>query len=158
MLRPSMSRGRPAFGCADSRARVIVDIRSIVSSMGAGPKSKLHAGLTAAALVGATALGRGDVVRLGLLPERVTKAFSGPGATSSLLDALQDVRGAARVALSDAIRAAFPRVRRRGFALLVTDFLDEPAAWRRAVECRASSTPATCRTIHSVIASGSRRC
>ncbi len=25
MFRPSMSRGRPAFGCADSRARVIVD-------------------------------------------------------------------------------------------------------------------------------------
>ena len=37
MLRPSMSRGRPALGCADSRARVMVDIRSIVSSIGAGP-------------------------------------------------------------------------------------------------------------------------
>ena len=37
MLRPSMSRGRPALGCADSRLVVARAIRSIVSSIGAGP-------------------------------------------------------------------------------------------------------------------------
>ena len=37
MLRPSMSRGRPALGCADRRAGVTAAMRSIVSSMCAGP-------------------------------------------------------------------------------------------------------------------------
>jgi hypothetical protein len=32
-----MSRGLPAFGCADRRARVVCASRSIVSSIGAGP-------------------------------------------------------------------------------------------------------------------------
>ena len=41
MLRPSMSRGLPAFGCADSRALVTAASRSIVSSIGAGPTLQL---------------------------------------------------------------------------------------------------------------------
>ena len=36
-VRPSMSRGRPAFGCALRRASTLRSIRSIVSSIGAGP-------------------------------------------------------------------------------------------------------------------------
>ena len=41
MLRPSMSRGFPAFGCAESRSVVAAAIRSIVSSIGAGPTEQL---------------------------------------------------------------------------------------------------------------------
>ena len=104
------------------------------ASMGSGSGSKLEAALRAAAIVGAVALGRGDVVRLGLLPGSSRGAFAGPGATGELLSVLGGTTGNARVPLSEAIRAAFPRIRRRGFALLVTDFLDEPAAWRRAVD------------------------
>src|SRR5262249_37308761 len=40
----------------------------------------------------------------------------------------------ASVPLADAVRAAMPPVRRRGFALLVTDFLDDPVVWRRAID------------------------
>ena len=40
-MRPSMSRGRPAFGCADSRAGVSPAMRSSVSSMCAGPMLQL---------------------------------------------------------------------------------------------------------------------
>ena len=41
MLRPSTSRGLPAFGCADSFNVVTASIRSIVSSIGAGPTAQL---------------------------------------------------------------------------------------------------------------------
>ena len=41
MLRPSTSRGLPAFGCADSCSVVTAAIRSIVSSIGAGPTAQL---------------------------------------------------------------------------------------------------------------------
>ena len=37
MLRPSISRGLPAFGCADRRTVATFAIRSMVSSIGAGP-------------------------------------------------------------------------------------------------------------------------
>ena len=43
MVRPSMSRGRPAFGCAESGASTLCSIRSIVSSIGAGPDAAVHA-------------------------------------------------------------------------------------------------------------------
>ena len=41
MLRPSTSRGLPAFGCAESLRLVTAAIRSIVSSIGAGPTAQL---------------------------------------------------------------------------------------------------------------------
>ena len=40
MFRPSTSRGLPAFGCAESGNAVTVSIRSIVSSIGAGPTAQ----------------------------------------------------------------------------------------------------------------------
>ena len=42
MLRPSISRGRPAFGCADSFTVATCAIRSIVSSIAAGPTLQLR--------------------------------------------------------------------------------------------------------------------
>ncbi len=40
MLRPSTSRGFPALGCAESLSRVTAAMRSIVSSIGAGPTAQ----------------------------------------------------------------------------------------------------------------------
>jgi uncharacterized protein (DUF58 family) len=114
-----------------------LDVRLLVdatASMGEGPGSKLEAGLRAAAMVGATALARGDVVRLGRWPGRASATFAGAAATHQLLAAMQTPARGASVSIADAVRAAMPPVRRRGFALLVTDFLDDPAAFRRAVD------------------------
>ena len=41
MLRPSISRGRPALGCADSFTVATCAMRSMVSSMAAGPTLQL---------------------------------------------------------------------------------------------------------------------
>ncbi len=103
-------------------------------SMGGGPGSKREAALRAASMVAATALARGDVVRLCTLPGRTAKAFVGAAATRDALAAIVAVPGGAFGTLADAVRAAMPPARRRGFALLVTDFLDDPASWRRAVD------------------------
>ena len=103
------------------------------ASMGSGPGSKLEAGLRAAAMAGATALARGDVVRLSVLPGGAAKAYASAASTPDLLGALESARPSARTPLADAVRASFPRLRRRGYALLVTDFLDEPASWLRAI-------------------------
>jgi uncharacterized protein (DUF58 family) len=104
------------------------------ASMGSGPGSKLQAGLRAAAMVAATALARGDVVRLCLLPDLATKAYVGASSTHQLIDAMQASSGGSIGSLFDAVRAAMPPTRHRGLALFVTDFLDESASWRRAVD------------------------
>jgi uncharacterized protein (DUF58 family) len=114
-----------------------LDVRLLVdetASMGSGPGSKLEAGLRAAAMVGATALARGDVVRLVRWPGRGSATFAGAAATQQLLTAMEAPSSGARVPLAEAVRAAMPPVRRRGYALLVTDFLDDPVVWRRAVD------------------------
>ena len=114
-----------------------LDVRLMIDatgSMGSGPGSKLDAGQRAAAMVGATALARGDVVRLLRWPGRESATFSGAGKTQGLLRAMEEPAGGARIPLDEAVRAAMPPVRRRGFALLVTDFLDDPTAFRRAID------------------------
>jgi uncharacterized protein (DUF58 family) len=104
------------------------------ASMGSGPGSKFEAARRAAAMVGAVALARGDVVRATTLPGRATPAMTGSASTGALLDALAAAKGDARTPLEDAVRAVFPRIRRRAFALIVTDFLDNLHWWRRAIE------------------------
>ena len=108
------------------------------ASLGSGPGSKLEAGCRAAALVAAAALARGDAVRVQALPApdgaRGPREFSGPRALPGLLAALADVAPGARRPLGDALREAFPELRRRGAAVLVTDFLGDAADWRRAVD------------------------
>ena len=103
-------------------------------SMGSGPGSKLEAGLRAAAMVGVVALSRGDVVRATLLPGRATPAMTGSASTRTLLEVLGAAKTDPRVSIDAAVRTRFPQIRRRAFALLVTDFLDNLQWWRRAVE------------------------
>jgi uncharacterized protein (DUF58 family) len=62
------------------------------------------------------------------------RAFSGRRATRAFLDALGRIAPGARQPLGDALREAFPELRRRGAAVLVTDFLGDPAEWRRAID------------------------
>ena len=114
-----------------------LDVRLLVdetASMGSGPGSKLEAGLRAAAMVGATALARGDVVRLLRWPGRDAATFLGSARTRTLLRTMDEPTRGTRVPIDEAVRAAMPPVRRRGFALLVTDFLDDPTAFRRAID------------------------
>ena len=114
-----------------------LDVRLLVdstASMGSGKGSKLEAGLRAAAMVGATALVRGDVVRFLRWPGRGSGTFLGAAKTQSLLNAMDAPGGGTRLPLDEAVRAAMPPLLRRGFALLVTDFLDDPVVWRRAID------------------------
>jgi uncharacterized protein (DUF58 family) len=119
------------------------------ASMGNGPGSKLRSACRAAALVGAAALAHGDTVRLQFLPsvrgdDRLSgaRAFRGRSATPALVQALDTVEAGKREPLGRVLRDAFPRLRRRGFALLLTDFMDAPDAdasegdrgWRYAVD------------------------
>lgn len=107
-------------------------------SMGAGAGSKLETGARLAALVGAVALARGDRVRLHVVPaaagEEGMRTFEGRASTHALLESLANVRAGVDAPLGPALRATFPRVRRRAFALLVTDFLDPGDGWKRAVD------------------------
>jgi len=104
------------------------------ASMGDGPGSKLQAGQRAAAMVAATALARGDVVRLCMLPGHATKSYVGAASTREVLAALQATSGGTLGSLFDAVRVAMPSSRRRGLAILITDFLDDPTSWRHAVD------------------------
>jgi uncharacterized protein (DUF58 family) len=103
-------------------------------SMGAGPGSKLHAGVRAAAMIAATALSRGDLVRVCMLPHVATKAYLGTASAHQVISALTATSGAKVGSLYDAVRAAMPPSQRRGLAVLVTDFLDQTSSWRRAVD------------------------
>ncbi|MCE9637457.1 MAG: DUF58 domain-containing protein [Planctomycetes bacterium] len=108
------------------------------ASLGSGRGSKLEAGCRAAAMIAAAALARGDGVRLQALPAPEGSAgpreYVGRRATRGLLETLGNVEPGARRPLGDALREAFPELRRRGAAVLVTDFLGDPAEWRRAVD------------------------
>lgn len=117
------------------------------ASMGEGPRSKLAAACRTAAIVGAVALARGDTVRLSLLPAAgaLQSVYRGRAALRRLFDALAHVRPATGAPLGRALEEVLPAARRRGFALLLTDFLDEAVAedllpghagdgWRRAVD------------------------
>jgi uncharacterized protein (DUF58 family) len=111
------------------------------ASLGRGEGSKLEAGCRAAAIVAAAALARGDTVRLQWLPATDDasrpREFTGRRGTRPFLAALGHAEPGARQPLGAALRQAFPELRRRGAAVLVTDFLGDPADWRRAVDLLA---------------------
>lgn len=60
--------------------------------------------------------------------------FTGRRSTSAMLAELAGIVPGARSQLGDALRDAFPELRRRGAAVLVTDFLGDPTDWRRAID------------------------
>jgi uncharacterized protein (DUF58 family) len=117
------------------------------ASMGVGPRSKLLAAARAAAAVGAVALARNDTVRLTLLPASgaVQTVYRGRASVHRLLDTLARAQPAAGAPLGRSLEQVLPVARRRGVALLLTDFLDDAATaapqvghagdgWRRSVD------------------------
>jgi uncharacterized protein (DUF58 family) len=113
------------------------------ASMGSGDRSKLETGCSMAAMVGAVALARGDTVRVTALPARLggmveTTVLRGRPSTRALVELLSGLETGVNAPLGTALREALPKMRRRGFVLLVTDFLEAggevEAGWRRAVD------------------------
>ncbi len=108
------------------------------ASMGRGPGSKLETALRLAAMVGSVALARSAGVRLQHLPTQGRlQAFEGRAGTNSLVAALGSTEPGGTEPLGRSLRGVFPRLRRRGFALLVSDFLDAddgPEGWQHAVD------------------------
>ena len=114
------------------------------ASMGEGPGSKLETGLRVAAALGAVGLTHGATARVQAFPivkgsaaSGSRTAFRGRGDVHALVRAISAIPGGGKEPLGTALRPAFPRLRRRGLALLVTDFLDPPdgpGGWRRAID------------------------
>jgi len=114
------------------------------ASMGEGPGSKLETGLRVAAILGAVGLTHGATARVQAFPAvpataelAARSAFRGRGDVHALVRAIASIPGGGREPLGSALRPAFPRLRRRGLALLMTDFLDPPdgpGGWRRAID------------------------
>lgn len=109
----------------------------VTASMGAGPDSKLEAACRTAAIVGVVALQRGADVRLCPLPGGGERRFRGPGAVRPLLAALASLQSGSTDGLGELLEEALPAARRRGLAILLTDFLEPPevaVGWRGAVD------------------------
>ncbi len=114
------------------------------ASMGEGPGSKLETGLRVAAALGAVGLTHGATARVQAFPTvprmaqlAARSAFRGRSDVHALVRAISSIPGGGREPLGTALRPAFPRLRRRGLALLMTDFLDPPdgpGGWRRAID------------------------
>ncbi len=75
-----------------------------------------------------------DLVSVGLLDEGI-RSFFPPGSTQGhlnrILQALEDNRAGQPTRLAESIRRVVPLIRRRGTLILVSDFLDDPAAFFR---------------------------
>jgi len=114
------------------------------ASMGEGPGSKLEVALRVVATLGAVGLARGAAARLHAFPDvRATKAmaarsvYRGRRDIDAFMRALESVPGGGTEPMGTALRSAFPRVRPRGMALVLTDFMDPaegPGGWRRAID------------------------
>lgn len=120
-------------------------------SMGSGARSKLSLAKRVTAMVGCVALSRGDTVRLTLLPAAdsasadTQNVFRGRAAVHRMIGAIAQVRNAPGEPLGASLEKVLPGARRRGFALLASDLLDEglgatadasdaQKGWRRAVD------------------------
>ncbi len=141
-----------AFHVKVFEAEESVDLHLLVdrsASMGQGAGSKLHTAMRVAAALGTVGLAHGATVRAQAVPApddqaasatgvgTQRRAFRGRRATADLHAFLHAMPGGGRRPLGRALRPAFPRLRRRGLAVLLTDFLDDPAGpdgWRRAVD------------------------
>jgi uncharacterized protein (DUF58 family) len=114
------------------------------ASMGEGPGSKLEVALRVVAALGAVGLARGAAARIHAFPDvQATKAMSaravyrGRRDVDAFMRALQSIPGGGKEPMGTALRSAFPRVRPRGMAMVLTDFLDPadgPGGWRRAID------------------------
>lgn len=117
-----------------------LDVQLLVdatASMGGARGSKLETACRALAVVGVVALLRGaDVTLRRLSSGAVSTRYRGPAGVRALLRALAAVEGGERVELGPALRPAVGRMRRRGVAVLASDFLEGPrpdGGWEAAI-------------------------
>jgi uncharacterized protein (DUF58 family) len=114
------------------------------ASMGEGPGSKLEVALRVVASLGAVGLARGAAARIHAFPElgaaqagSLRPMYRGRRDIDAFMRALTTIPGGGTEPMGTALRSAFPRVRPRGMALVLTDFLDPaegPGGWRRAID------------------------
>lgn len=102
------------------------------ASMGFGaPQSKLEYASYFVATLCYLVIRNTDRVSLVLFDEGM-RAFHAAGSTSThlgnLMQALEENRPGSRTRLADALQRAYPLLKRRGSLVIVSDFMDDPAA------------------------------
>jgi uncharacterized protein (DUF58 family) len=97
-------------------------------SMAAGDRQRLRSAARALGVLGAVALGRGDLVELLAVPGGRRRSFSGRGRLPDLLDALASVEAKGRTDLAAAFREGLAGVRGRALAIVASDFHDPRGA------------------------------
>jgi uncharacterized protein (DUF58 family) len=112
---------------AEEAVRVVL-LLDASASMAAGDRERLRAGARALAVLGAVALGRGDLVELLVVPGGVRRSFAGHGRLPALLDALGAAEGGGRTDLAAEFRTGLAGVRGRALAIVASDFLDPRGA------------------------------
>jgi len=98
------------------------------ASMAAGDRERLRTAARALAVLGAIALGRGDLVDLLAVPGGRRRTFSGRGRLPDLLEALGSVEAAGRTDLEAGFREGLKGVRGRALAFVASDFHDPRGA------------------------------
>jgi uncharacterized protein (DUF58 family) len=112
---------------AEEAVRVVL-LLDASASMAAGDRSRLRAAARALAVLGAIALGRGDLVELLTIPGGVRRSFKGHGRLPALLEALGSAEGHGRTDLAAEFRSGLAGVRGRALAVVASDFLDPRGA------------------------------
>jgi len=112
---------------AEEAVRVVL-LLDASASMAAGGRERLRAAARALAVVGAVALGRGDVVDFLSVPGGKRRSFRGRVALPSLLEALDAVEPGGRTDLAAGFRAGLAGIRGRALAAVASDFLDPRGA------------------------------
>ena len=108
---------------AEEAVRVVL-LLDASGSMAAGDRERLRAAARGLAVVGAVALGRGDVVDFLSVPGGKRRSFRGRVALPALLEAMDAVEAGGRTDLAAGFRAGLAGIRGRALAAVASDFLD----------------------------------
>jgi uncharacterized protein (DUF58 family) len=108
---------------AEEAVRVVL-LLDASGSMAAGDRERLRAAARGLAVVGAVALGRGDVVDFLSVPGGKRRTFRGRASLPALLEAIDAVEAGGRTDLAEGFRAGLAGVRGRALAAVASDFLD----------------------------------
>lgn len=108
---------------AEEAVRVVL-LLDASGSMAAGDRERLRAAARGLAVVGAVALGRGDIVDFLSVPGGRRRSFRGRVALPALLAAMDGVEAGGRTDLAAGFRAGLAGIRGRALAAVASDFLD----------------------------------
>ena len=112
---------------AEEAVRVVL-LLDASGSMASGDRERLRAAARGLAVLGAVALGRGDVVDFLSVPGGRRRSFRGRVALPALLEAMDGVEAGGRTDLAAAFGAGLGEVRGRALAAVASDFLDPRGA------------------------------